>query len=140
MLESCQYHLAVLIPAALLLPARHVLSAWAVCLLLMPLIEDGRVHACYARVRAAFAKRAPRPHCRRCTAEAGLVDALPSELLPHVLAAGSLSAADLANCAAACSTLAEIVNDVAHDSLLWQPVCRAHWASKAYDPLLVYPA
>lgn len=77
---------------------------------------------------------------RQCTAGIGLVDALPPELLPQVLAAGDLTATDLAQCAGACLTLLEVVRHPENDSLLWQPVCRARWAVKAYDPLVVYPA
>ena len=62
-----------------------------------------------------------------------------NQVLPGLLASGSLGAADLARCAATCSSLARIVTrDPSSDALLWEPVCRARWASKAYDPLLLY--
>ena len=76
----------------------------------------------------------------RCTAPDGLVDSLPAELLPHLLASGRLEAADLAHVAATCKAFAHVVTkDAAADTLLWQPVCRRRWADKAYIPLDVFP-
>ena len=51
--------------------------------------------------------RRARP-AQRCTAPLGLLDSLPAELLPGLLASGSLGAADLARCAATCSALAPL--------------------------------
>ena len=80
------------------------------------------------------------PAVRRCTACAGLVDSLPAELLPLILASGNLEASDLARVATSCSAFAHVVlNDAESDAMLWEPVCRARWARKAYSPLDVYP-
>jgi len=77
---------------------------------------------------------------RSCTARLGLLDSLPAELLPHILASASLTASDLACCAATCSTLARLVTrDRLSDALLWEPACRARWATKAYNPLHLFP-
>ena len=97
------------------------------------------IQAWHEWVMRALRTPAPRELVQRCTADLGLLDALPPELLPDLLAAGQLTAADLARCAATCSTLAGAVSDPANDALLWQPACRERWATKAYDPLLVYP-
>ena len=43
-------------------------------------------------------------HVRTCDSEVGLVDSLPVELLPYILACGQLSAEDLVACAAVCTT------------------------------------
>ena len=120
------------------IPVSHVLAKmvmfWVALSLWRAVLDNGDVWR--SRMRALL----PRPPVRACTADVGIVDALPAELLPHLLSAGCLTAADLASCAAACSTLAGIVRDHAYDALIWEPVCRARWRTKAYDPLLVYPA
>ena len=95
------------------------------------------------RIRAIAARLSTRLQARQdvptCTAPLGLVESLPADLLPHLLASG-LSADDLAHCAATCTTLAGIVmRDASSDELLWRPICRARWATKAYDPLSVHP-
>jgi hypothetical protein len=75
------------------------------------------------------------PTCQSAPAPAPTAN----QVLPGLLASGSLGAADLARCAATCSALARIVTrDASSDALLWEPVCRARWATKAYDPLLLY--
>ena len=77
---------------------------------------------------------------RSCTARCGLLESLPAELLPQLLSSGSLTASDLARCATTCSTLARLVTrDKPSDELLWEPTCRARWATKAYNPLLLFP-
>ena len=80
-----------------------------------------------------------RPPVACCTSEDGLVGSLPPELLLHILASGGFTAETLARCAAVCSAFNHIIKDPSSDHQLWQPVCCVRWASRAYDPLRVYP-
>ena len=67
-----------------------------------------------------------------------LIDALPDDLLPSILAHVS-SPADLFSCASVCSALSRVVTDAQYDALLWQKMCIERWRTKAYDPLQVFP-
>lgn len=117
----------------------NFLAKLGICVLTLLLWREygGKLRESIRSMRSTLAVH--RQPVRRCTAEVGLVDSLPAELLPHLLAAGRLAAVDLAHCAAVCRSLAAAVADPNHDTLLWRPACQERWASKVYDPLLVYP-
>ena len=57
----------------------------------------------------------------------------PNQVLPGLLASGSLGAADLARCAATCSAFARVVTrDSSSDALLWEPA-RPHVNTQGRD-------
>lgn len=112
----------------------HLIATFAVVDgLLMELVEWLRCLLQWRPAGRARSRAVP-----ACSAPLGMLESLPAELLPHLVV--GLDAADLAAVATTCSAFAHVVmRDRANDALLWRPVCERRWASKAYDPVSVYP-
>lgn len=73
-----------------------------------------------------------------CTSAVGLDEAIPVELVSHILLTGDFEAADLLNCEAVCRLFASLMREPSFGEEIWRRVCQARWDSMGLDPETCY--